>query len=178
MAVLGELLAGGDASLFYQNLVKGKEIALNVQESFGLAGPFEYGGPTLFTVFALYKPTSSANAVLAAMDEQIDKVARNGVDAATLKRVKTSMLADWNDELENILRRADTMAKLATIWGDANVVNKVPGWIAGVTSADVQRVAATYLVPANRTVIDRQPAAKPADKPAGKPAAKPGADKQ
>lgn len=165
MAVLAELLAGGDASLFYQNMVKGKEIALNVQGSFGLAGPFEYDGPTLFTVFALYKPNSNADALLAAMDAQVAQVAKNGVDAATLKRVKTSMLADWNNGLENILRRADTMAKLQTIWGDAGVVNKVPGWIEAVTSADVQRVAATYLVPGNRTVIDRQPVAKPAARP-------------
>jgi predicted Zn-dependent peptidase len=172
MAVLGELLAGSDASLFYQNLVKGREIALNVNESFGLAGPFDYGGPTLFTIFALYKPNSNADAVLAAMDEQIAQVARNGVDAATLKRVKTSMLADWNNSLENILRRADTMAKLQTIWGDANVVNQVPGWIEGVSSADIQRVAATYLTAANRTVIDRKPAVKP-DAPAA-----PAADKK
>jgi zinc protease len=162
MAVLAELLAGSDASLFYQNMVKGREIALNVSESFGLAGPFDYGGPTLFTVFALYKPNSDADALLTAMDEQIARVAKNGVDAATLARVKTSMLADWNNGLENILRRADTMAKLQTIWGDANVVNQVPGWIEGVTPADLQRVAATYLVPANRTVIDRKPAARPA----------------
>jgi predicted Zn-dependent peptidase len=70
------------------------------------------------------------------------------------------MLADWNNGMENILSRADTLAKMQTIWGDANVVNKVPGWIEAVTPADIQRVAATYLVPANRTVIDRQPVAK------------------
>lgn len=162
MAVLAELLAGGDASLFYQGLVKGREIALNVSGSFGLTGPFEYGGPTLFTVTGLYKPTGSADAMLAAMDEEIAKVAKDGVDAATLKRVKTRMLASWNNRLENFLNRADTMAKLQTIWGDANVVNKVPGWIDGVTSADIQRVAATYLVPANRAVIDRSPVAKAA----------------
>jgi predicted Zn-dependent peptidase len=166
MAVLAELLAGGDASLFYQGLVKGREIALNVSGGFGLTGPFEYGGPTLFTVTGLYKPTSSADAMLAAMDEEIAKVAKDGVDAATLKRVKTRMLANWNNRLENFLNRADTMAKLQTIWGDANVVNKVPGWIEAVTSADIQRVAATYLVPANRAVIDRRPVAKAPAAPA------------
>jgi predicted Zn-dependent peptidase len=160
MAVLAELLAGGDASLFYQGLVKGRQIALNVSGSFGLADPFGYGGPTLFTVFGLYKPNSSADAMLAAMDEEIAKVAKDGVDPAALQRVKTSMLADWNNGMENILSRADTLAKMQTIWGDANVVNKVPGWIEAVTPADIQRVAATYLVPANRTVIDRQPVAK------------------
>jgi predicted Zn-dependent peptidase len=169
IAVLGELLAGDDASRLYQGMVKGREIALNVNPLFGLTGPWEYDGPTLFTVFALYKPTSSADAVLAAMDEEIGKVAKDGVDEATLKRVKTRMLADWYNKLESFINRADTLAKLQTLWGDANVVNKIPTWIEGVTSQDIERAAGTYLVPANRTVIDRKPVAKaaPANPPAG-----------
>ncbi|MBF6023773.1 M16 family metallopeptidase [Lysobacter niastensis] len=159
MAVLGELLAGGDASRFYQGIVKGRELALNVESLYGLTDPWTYDGPTLFTVFALYKPNSSADAMLTAMDEEIAKVAKDGVDAATLQRTKTRMLANWYNDLESILGRADTLAKLQTLWGDANVVNKIPGWIEGVTSADVQRVAKTYLTQANRTVIDRKPAA-------------------
>ncbi len=159
VAVLGELLGGGDASLFYQGLVKGREIALNVDTLFGLTGPFEYNGPTVMTVFALYKPNSSADAMLKAMDEEIAKVVQNGVDAATLKRVKTRMLADWNNKLESFINRADTVAKMQVLWGDANVVNKIPGWIEGVSSEDIQRAARTYLVSTNRTVIDRKPAA-------------------
>jgi zinc protease len=160
MAVLGEVLAGGDASMFYQGLVKGREIALNLDSLYGLAGPWEYDGPTLFTIFAVYKPTSNANALLAAMDEDIAKVVKNGVDDATLKRVKTRLLASWNNKLESFINRADTLAKLQTMWGDANVVNQIPGWIEGVTSNDIQRTAATYLTAQNRTVIDRKPVAK------------------
>lgn len=169
VAVLAELLAGDDASLMYQNMVKGREIALNVSPLFGLTGPFEYDGPTLLTIFALYKPTSNADQMLAAMDEVIARVAKDGVDAATLKRVKTRMLADWYNKNEAFINRADTLAKLHTLWGDANVANKIPGWIDAVTSDDIKRVAATYLVPANRTVIDRKPAPKaaPAQPPAG-----------
>ena len=162
MAVLGELLAGGDASLLYLGLVKGREIALNLSPLYGLTSPWEYDGPTLFTVFAVYKPGSNANALLAAMDEEIAKVAKDGVDAATLKRVKTRMLADWNNKMESFVNRADMLARLQTLWGDAKVANQIPGWIDGVTSADIQRVAKTYLVPANRTVIDRKPVAKTA----------------
>ncbi len=159
MAVMAELLAGGDASVLYQGLVKGREIALNVDSLFGLTSPWEYDGPTLLTVFALYKPTSSADAMLAAIDQEIDKIAKEGVDEATLERVKTRMLADWNNKLESYINRADTLAKLQTLWGDANVVNKIPDWIEGVSSQDLQRVARTYLVPSNRTTIDRKPAA-------------------
>ena len=174
MAVLAELLAGGDASRLYQGLVKGREIALNVDSLFGLVDPWTYDGPTLLTVFALYKPTSNADAVLTAIDEEVAKIAREGADEATLKRVKTRMLADWNNSLESFINRADTLAKLQTLWGDAHVVNKIPGWIEGVTSADLQRVAATYLVKNNRTVIDRKPVAKeaaPAPAPTPAPAA-------
>ncbi|OYU28595.1 MAG: peptidase M16 [Burkholderiales bacterium PBB2] len=158
-AVLGELLAGGDASRFYQSLVKGRELALNLDSLYGLTSVWEYDGPSIYTVFALYKPNSSADALLAAMDEEIAKVVKDGVDEATLKRVKTRLLADWYNGLESFLSRADTLAKLQTLWGDAQVVNKIPGWIEGVKSADVQRAAKTYLTVANRSVIDRKPAA-------------------
>jgi len=171
MAVLAELLAGGDASRLYQGLVKGREIALNVDSLFGLVDPWTYDGPTLLTVFALYKPTSNADAVLGAIDEEVARIAKEGADEATLKRVKTRMLADWNNSLESFINRADTLAKLQTLWGDANVVNKIPGWIEGVTSADLQRVAATYLVKNNRTVIDRKPVAKAAAPAPAAPAA-------
>ena len=174
MAVLAELLAGGDASRLYQGLVKGREIALNVDSLFGLVDPWTYDGPTLLTVFALYKPTSNADAVLTAIDEEVAKIAKEGADEATLMRVKTRMLADWNNSLESFINRADTLAKLQTLWGDAHVVNKIPGWIEGVTSEDLKRVAATHLVKNNRTVIDRKPVAKeaaPAPAPTPAPAA-------
>ena len=157
--VLGELLAGGNASRMYQGIVKGRELALNAESMYGLVGPWDYDGPTLFTVFSLYKPTSDADTVLKAMDEEIARVVAQGVPEAELARIKTGMLADWNNSLENYLGRADMLARLQTVWGDAAVVNRIPGWIQGVTSADVQRVARTYLTRANRTVIDRKPAA-------------------
>ena len=157
--MLGEVLAGGNASVFYQGLVKGRELSLNVESLWGLTGPWEYDGPTLYTIFALYKPTGSAEAMLAAMDEDIARIRKDGVDAATLQRVKTRMLADWYDGLESFIRRADMLARLQVLWGDAQVVRRIPQWIDAVTSADIQRVAATYLTPANRSVIDRRPAA-------------------
>lgn len=168
MAVLGALLGGGDASRFYQGLVKGRELAMNLESLYGLTSEWEYDGPTLFTVFALYKPNSSADAVLKGMDEEIARVAREGADDATLARVKTQLLASWYNNLEAFQDRADVLAKLQTLWGDAAVANQIPGWIEGVTSDDLKRVAAIYLTPANRTVIDRKPAAMIAPAPAKK----------
>lgn len=111
-------------------------------------------------MFALYKPSTDADAVLGAFDEEIAKVAKEGVDAPTLERVKTRLLADWYNGLEQLLARADNkLARLQIIWRDARVANQIPSWIEAVTSDDLKRVASTYLTAANRTTINRKPAA-------------------
>ena len=167
-AVLAEVLAGGDASRMYQGLVKGKEMALNIDFLFGLTGPFEYDGPTLLTLFALYKPNVTSEQLIAEMDAQIAKIVADGVSDAELARVKTGMLADWNNGNESLLSRADNLAIFQALWGDAKVINQVPGWIEGVTSDDLKHVAKKYLTAENRTVIDRKPKAMLADAAASK----------
>ena len=159
MALLGALLANGDASRLYQGLVKGRELALNVDSLYGLTSEWEYNGPTLYTVFALYKPDTDAHAIVRAVDEEIARIVSEGVDDATLARTRTALLADWYNGMEPFISRADTLAKLQLLWGDAGVANRIPDWIEAVTSADVQRAARTYLVAPNRTVIDRVPEA-------------------
>lgn len=158
MVVLGELLSGGDASRLHQALVKGQELALGVSPLWGLTGPWQYDGPTLYTLFIPYKPGADAESLLTAIDAAVARVRDQGVDDATLARLKTRLRADWINGLEGIVDRADTLAQLQLLWGDARVVNQIPRWIDAVTSADVQRAAATYLTAANRSVIDRRPA--------------------
>ena len=158
MVVLAELLAGGTGSRLHQQLIKGKQLALKV-DSHGDVGPWEYGGPTLLTVFVVYKQGHTADAVLEVVDAEIERVVVDGVSEADLGRLKTRMLGDWYRQLDPLIARADILAKLQAVWGDANVVNDIPKWMEGVTSADLQRVAQTYLTRSNRTVIDRVPAA-------------------
>ena len=188
MVVLGELLADGDASRLYQSLVKGQQLALQLESFTGAGSPWEFDGPALFTMLAIYKPTANADQLLAAIDAQIAKIVSDGVDAATLQAVKTRLIAQWYDDMEGFMDRADKLANLQALWGDAKIVNQVPTWIAAVNSADLQRVARTYLTKANRSVIDRRPdvpveaekkpapaksEVKPAVKFDPKPAAKP-----
>ena len=69
------------------------------------------------------------------------------------------ILMDYLDVVIHVFApEAREFYRLETLWGDAKVANKIPGWIEAVTSEDVQRTARTYLTKANRTVIDRKPA--------------------
>jgi predicted Zn-dependent peptidase len=159
--VLGDLLAAGDASRLYLGLVKGKELLLQV--SGGVAWPFEgpwyMNGPTLLTVFGLYKPDSSGQAVVDAIQQEIERVAAQGVPPAELARVKTKMRSDYFANMESFVSRADYVAIQQLLTGRAEEVNEIPGRIEAVTAEQVRRVAASHLVRPNRTWIDRKPAA-------------------
>ncbi len=171
-AVLGNLLAGGEASRLYQGLVKGRELLLGIEggHNWPLDDAFTYEGPTLLTLFGLYKPDTSAKEVVAAIDAEIAAIAKGSVSAAELERTKTKMVSDLYGQLELPLDRSVVLCLAQLFDGNAATVNDLPGRIAAVTSADLARVASTYLTAANRTVVDRRPApAKPSDAaPAGK----------
>jgi len=159
-AVLGDLLVAGEASRLYQGLVKGQELLLQVEGgvNWPLGDAWTYRGPTLLVLFGLYKPSTSARAVVDAIAAETRRIAQQGVPAAELDRVKTKMKSDYYSGLEMFIYRADAIALAQLLGGDASFVNEVPEKIGAVTVADLKRVAATYFTPANRTWVDRQPA--------------------
>ena len=161
-AVLGDILLNGDASRLYQALVKGKELMLNVQGGLNwpLGDPWTFNGPTLLVMFGLYKPAADARTVVATIDEEIAKIASAGVPAEELGRVKTKMLSDFYSDVELPLNRATKLSILQLFSGNAASINDIPAQIAAVSAEDLRRVASTYLTAANRTVVDRKPAAQ------------------
>ena len=158
--VLGDLLAAGEASRLYQGLVKGR--SLLVQINGGVYWPFEspwfVKGPTLLTLFALYKPTSTGPEVMAAIDAEVARIAREGVAPGDLQRTKTKMRSDFYAGIEPFLSRADALGIQQLLTGNAGEVNDIPARLDAVTSGDVMRVARTWLTAQNRTWIDRKPA--------------------
>jgi predicted Zn-dependent peptidase len=160
--VLGDLLLNGEASRLYQGLVKGKELLVNIEGGLNwpLGDPWTFNGPTLLVIFGLYKPTTDARTVVAAMNEEVQRIAKEGVSAEELARIKTKMEADFYSDLEFPLNRATKLSILQLFTGQATAINDIPAQIAAVTSDDLKRVATTYVTAANRTVIDRKPAPK------------------
>ncbi len=159
-AVLAGVLLDGPASRLHLALVKGKEIATNANGGLNwpLGDAWDYDGPVLLTVFSIYKPTSSADEVVQVVEEELRRIAKDGIPEAELARVKTKLESDLYDRLETPLWRAVALARAQLFDGDAATVNAIPVRIRAVTSEDLRRLAATVLVPSNRSVVDRQPA--------------------
>jgi zinc protease len=162
-AVTGELLHNGEASLLYQHMVKEKQVAVSVDggANWPLGSPFEYNGPTLLTTFLVEPQGTPSAKVLAAYDETIQQLATKGPTTEQLARVQTKMRSDLYDQMEQPINRASLIAHAALFDGNAARVNTIPADIDKVTPSDVRAFAQKYLVPSNRTIVERNPAPKP-----------------
>jgi predicted Zn-dependent peptidase len=157
LAVLSELLVGGEASRLYLGLVRGRKLLSKVEGGAGWPeeDAFGYEGPTLLTIHGLYK--DEAAPVIAAIDEEIARLVKEGPSDDELRRVKAKLRGDFYLALEPFLERATQLAVAQEVWGDARRYLALPEQIDAVSAADVQRVAARYLTAGNRSIIDRRP---------------------
>jgi zinc protease len=158
-AVVGELLHNGQASRFYQKLVKDAQVALSVNGGLNFTGssPFEYNGPTLLTSFIIYPGAKTQEQVLSAYDAAIAEFVKNGPSAAELDRVRAKMRSDWYSQLELPISRAQVLSHATLFDGTFERAYTIPEEVAKVTSDEVRHFAASYLIKTNRTVINRVP---------------------
>jgi zinc protease len=165
-AVTAELLHNGDASILYQALVKEKQVAASVSggDNWPLGNAFEYNGPTLMTSFIVYPDKVSLNQVLSAYDATIAELAKKGPTREQVERIAAKMRSDWYDNLEIPINRASALSHAVLFEGSFDSVYQIPDRVAKVTPEQVKNFVAKYLVPSNRTIINRVPA--PPDKTA------------
>lgn len=147
LQMLSEILAGGDSARLNKSLVFDQKLATNVftymPESFD---------PNLFYVYGVAAQDVSADALEKGMLAQINGIIQNGVSEQELQKVKNAQLANFYREMETINGKANTIGTYQVFFGDYKALFNLPEQLNKVTTADIQRVAKTYLRKANRTV--------------------------
>jgi zinc protease len=158
-AVTAELLHNGEASVLYQSLVKDKQVSVSVSGGMNwpLGNAFEYNGPTLMTSFILYPSSVTEKQLVAAYDAAIEDLATKGPSREQLERVVAKMRSDWYDQLEIPIERASALAHAVLFEGKFDDAYEIPDRLKKVTPEEVRNFAARYLVPTNRTIINRVP---------------------
>ena len=162
LIVLGELLHEGRAARLYRGLVEAREIATDVAGGFN---PFQgwawYEGTTLFLSRIAYRRGVPANAVLAALEEEIGRIGHRDVPEEELSRVKTRMLSNLYASLESRLDLAVELAQATVFDGTPDGLLGLSERIEAVTPEDLRR-AAGWLSPEARAVVVKQPAGEAA----------------
>jgi len=162
MGILREILAGGHDSLLYQELVQKRALTGDVDGDINeLGSQFNVQGPTLLDFALFHDKEKSADEILAAADEQIEKLRSSPVDAATLKRAKVQIRAQLYDELDAFsgFGKADLLAAYALFDDAPQNVNHILEGFEKVTPDLVQKTAQEWLRKTNRTVLVVNPGA-------------------
>jgi len=163
LSLLDPLLVGDESSKLYQALAKENQIASSVTGGFnyGLGNNFDYSGPMLYTVRVDYRPDMTGADVMKVVDKVIDAVREHGVSDDELRQAKVNFRSQFLEDLEGGgipgFGRANLLAALALYDDNPGRINTILTDVDKVTAAEVRAAARKYLVPANRTVIDRVP---------------------
>jgi zinc protease len=162
LSLLDPLLVSDESAKLYQALVKENQVASNVSGGFNLLGNnFDYNGPMLYSFRVDYRPELKGEDVMKVVDKVIGAVQEHGITDEELQQAKVNFRSSFLENLEGGaipgFGRADLLAALTLYDDDANRINTILAELDKITAADVQRAAKKYLVPANRTSIDRRP---------------------
>jgi Predicted Zn-dependent peptidases len=155
--VLAEVLADGDASRLERRLVQRDRIATHLSAYLGFMGdPFDVRGPTAL-LFQVHHPSDvGADRLLSTVDEELDRLANDGLGDGELRRVTARTATQLLREVDPVLGRTLSMAALEQQHGRAELLNELPGRLAAVSEEQVRQAAAT-LRPHRRACVELVP---------------------
>lgn len=152
--VLAEVLTDGDASRLVERLVLRDRSVTSIGGYLGfMAEPFAVRDPTALVLQAYLPPEGNVERVLATVDEELDRLATDGLTDGELARVQARMASQLLRESDDVLGRGHAMAVLELQRGDPAMVNRLPQLIGSVTEEQVRAAAAT-LRPQRRASLE------------------------
>jgi zinc protease len=145
--VLAQLLFAERAPLY-------KRLVIDEQKLDSISGSNDlHVDPNLFSVLARLRQPQDLPAVEQAIDQEVARIAREGVDRDTLDQVLSNIRYSFAHGLSTADNVASIAAQFIAVGGTLDSVNAYYAQYPKVTSEDVQRVASTYFVPTNRTLV-------------------------
>jgi zinc protease len=159
LVVLDALLTGGDSSRLQLDLVKGKKSVIQYQGDLGwpFASADDYRDPGQYATFLIYNPSFQANQIVDQYQEEIEKIQKEGITDAEIRRSVTLLLTSKLNQLQTSLGRARLLAGFELLDGKPQIINTLLDSYAAVTPERVQAVAKKYLTAERRTVLAIQP---------------------
>ncbi len=168
LELLTTILSQGESSRLNQRLVEREQAAVQ-------AGAFAEAGfdPGLLWVYAMLPPGGDMAKVEALLDDELGKIARDGVTAAELDKARNLQLSEFWRGMATINGKARALGTYEVFEGDYRKLFEAPAAYEAVTAAEVQALAKQILRVQNRTTgllkpVTTTPAAQPVATKEGK----------
>jgi zinc protease len=147
LRLLLSILSDGDSSRLHQRLVEQEQVAISV-------GSFQDGGfdPGLAWFRATLSEATDPATAERIIDEELQKVVKNGITDAELQKAKNIFLSDFWRNMKTINGKAYALGEYEVFHGDYRKLFEAPAIYDAVTKDQLQQVAAKVLRRTNRTV--------------------------
>ncbi|HEU4421008.1 MAG TPA: pitrilysin family protein [Pilimelia sp.] len=141
--VLAEVLTDGDASRLVERMVLTDRSVTNVGGYLGFMGePYEVRDPTALVLQANLPPGGDVEKVLRTVDEELERIAADGLADGELARTQARMATHLLRDTDAVLGRALRMAVLELQRGAPGMLNELPRLVGEVTEQQIIDAAA------------------------------------
>ncbi|MET1115737.1 MAG: pitrilysin family protein [Comamonas sp.] len=154
LLVLSEVLSGYDGARLERALQQGPQ---RVADSAGSSASVLGRGPSMFLLTGIPAAGKTTAEVEAALRAQVQRVAREGVAAAELERVKTQWIASNIYERDSVFNQAQGLGSYWSMQLPVDAEERLLQHLKQVTSAQVQDVAARYFGDDQLTIATLEP---------------------
>jgi predicted Zn-dependent peptidase len=149
------ILGEGDSSRLVKTLVYEKELATRV-----FASNDWRIDPSLFLMYAEAKPGVSIEALEAALHAEVERLGREEVGDAELRKAKNITTTSRVRELKTNSGKAEQIGLFDTYFGSHNRLFTILQSYEAATKADLKKAAGRFLNADNRTVVTLVPASE------------------
>jgi len=147
LSLLAVILGGSRSSRLQRTLVEQKALVLSADADYDRTSR----DPSLFSLSMRIAPGKRWRDAEAALYQEVEKLKKQPVTEKELERAKNLLESTLTYGQDSLFFRALQVGEYAAL-GDWSLILKVVPGIRAVTTADIQRVAQTYLGEDNRTV--------------------------
>jgi predicted Zn-dependent peptidase len=163
LVMLDIVLTAGESSRLHQRLVKGRRSVIQYEANLGwpFSGPTDYKDPGLYAAFLLHKPEFSGAQVAGQVQEEIGRVAGEGVPGRELDRARAYLRSSRVRQLQSSRSRAAALGQYELLDGDPGYLNTELEVFLAVTPEQVREAARRWLAPERRTLLEILPAKHP-----------------
>jgi zinc protease len=148
LTLLQSILGDGESSRLNRALVREQQIALQ-------AGTFldSRRGPGQLITLAIANAGQSADTLVTALAAEVARIVADGVTPEELEKAKNAFRRGYVFDRQNSMGVAEEIQHFVHFHDHLDEINTDLDRYLRVTAADIQRVAAKYLVPANSLTI-------------------------
>jgi len=152
LSLLALALSHGESSRLYRRLIFDNNWATNVY-----AGPNQYKGPQLFTIWCQLQSAAATEPVLDSIRAELLRASTSPLEETEIQKTRNNLSHAFLSRLTRVSYIGESLARYAIYQDDPNIINSELDRFLRVTAADIQQAAARAFREENETLIVVEP---------------------